>query len=163
MHGLDLSTNMVGIAQDYRREMEPAVKHRVQFYVEDGTAMDYPDGFYDVVYSRDAIMHIAEKEALYRKLIGTLKPGGKLMVSSYLRGDKVQPIRALGRILTVPIGRNIPRCSQITWPRGATSCGHGSSIQRCSTKSASQRSYKRYFTRRISCGRRWWLPTRPPS
>jgi len=91
VHGLDLSTNMVGIAQDYRREMEPAVKHRVQFYVEDGTAMDYPDAFYDVVYSRDAIMHIAEKEALYRKLIGTLKPGGKLMVSSYLRGDKEHP------------------------------------------------------------------------
>ena len=28
VHGVDLSTNMIGIAQDYRAEMEPAVKHR---------------------------------------------------------------------------------------------------------------------------------------
>jgi len=29
VHGVDLSSNMVGIAQDYRSEMEPQVKHRV--------------------------------------------------------------------------------------------------------------------------------------
>ena len=46
--------------------MEPAVKHRVQFYVEDATTMEYPEDFFDVVYSRDAIMHIAGKENLYR-------------------------------------------------------------------------------------------------
>merc|ERR1711936_878993 len=33
--GYAFSTNMIGIAQDYRNEMEAAVKHRVQFYVED--------------------------------------------------------------------------------------------------------------------------------
>ena len=50
MHGIDLATNMIAIANDYRAEMEPAVKHRVQFYVEDATTMDYPLNFYDVVY-----------------------------------------------------------------------------------------------------------------
>eukprot|EP00092_Neocalanus_flemingeri_P029537 GFUD01032079.1.p1 GENE.GFUD01032079.1~~GFUD01032079.1.p1 ORF type:complete len:287 (+),score=76.99 GFUD01032079.1:235-1095(+) len=91
VHGLDLCTNMVGIAQDYRMEMEPDVKHRVNFYVEDATVMEYPKDFFDVVYSRDAIMHIPGKEALYRKLVHTLKPRGKLMVSSYCRGDKEHP------------------------------------------------------------------------
>lgn len=28
VYGYDLSTNMIGIAQDYRNEMEAAVKHR---------------------------------------------------------------------------------------------------------------------------------------
>jgi hypothetical protein len=28
VHGVDLSTNMVAIAQDYRVDMEPQVKHR---------------------------------------------------------------------------------------------------------------------------------------
>ena len=50
VYGYDLSTNMIGIAQDYRNEMEAAVKHRVQFYVEDAMTMEYPDNFYDVVY-----------------------------------------------------------------------------------------------------------------
>ena len=30
--------------------MEPAVKHRVQFYIEDAMTMGYPDNFYDVIY-----------------------------------------------------------------------------------------------------------------
>ena len=50
MHGVDLATNMVELAQDYRAEMEPEVKHRVQFYLDDATTMAYPRSFYDVVY-----------------------------------------------------------------------------------------------------------------
>ena len=63
-----------------RSEMEPAVKHRVQFYIEDALTMDYPDNFYDVVYSRDTILHIADKKQLFGKFLKTLKPGGQLMI-----------------------------------------------------------------------------------
>jgi len=87
VHGIDLSTNMIGIANDYRAEMEPAVKHRVQFYIEDALTMDYPDNFYDVVYSRDTILHITDKKQLFGKFLKSLKPGGKLMISDYCRGN----------------------------------------------------------------------------
>ena len=50
VHGVDLASNMIAIAQDYRLEMEAEVKHRVQFYIEDATLMSYPKNFYDVVY-----------------------------------------------------------------------------------------------------------------
>ena len=50
VHGVDLASNMIAIAQDYRLEMEAEVKHRVQFYIEDATLMCYPKNFYDVVY-----------------------------------------------------------------------------------------------------------------
>ena len=46
--------------------MSAGVKHRCQFHVEDATTMDYPENFYDVVYSRDTILHIADKEALFK-------------------------------------------------------------------------------------------------
>jgi len=88
VHGVDLATNMIELAQDYRAEMEPEVKHRVQFYLDDATTMAYPRGFYDVVYSRDTILHIDEKEELFRKFLHTLKPGGKLMISDYCHGDQ---------------------------------------------------------------------------
>ena len=50
VHGVDLASNMIAIAQAYRAEMEAEVKHRVQFYIEDATNMSYPKDFYDVVY-----------------------------------------------------------------------------------------------------------------
>ena len=39
--------------------------------------------------SRDTILHIDDKEDLFRKFLYTLKPGGKLMISDYCHGDKV--------------------------------------------------------------------------
>jgi len=88
VHGLDLSTNMVDIANDYRSEMEPEVKHRVQFYIEDATAIEYPKEHYDVVYSRDAILHIKDKLNLFKKFLTTLKPGGKVLISDYNVGEQ---------------------------------------------------------------------------
>ena len=88
VNGVDLSKNMIDIAQDYRAKMEPRVKHRVQFHVEDATTMDYPENFYDVVYSRDTILHIADKEALFKLFFKTLKPGGVLFITDYCRGDQ---------------------------------------------------------------------------
>merc|ERR1711913_80213 len=61
VNGIDLSSNMIAIADDYRKEMEPAVKHRTQFYVEDALSMDYPDNFYDVVKSRDYDLHTVKE------------------------------------------------------------------------------------------------------
>jgi len=88
VHGVDLASNMIAIAQDYRAEMEAEVKHRVQFYIEDATNMSYPKDFYDVVYSRDTILHIDNKEELFKKFLYTLKPGGQLMISDYCHGDQ---------------------------------------------------------------------------
>jgi len=87
VHGVDLSTNMLGIAKEYREQSEPDVKHRVQFHMEDVTTMSYPDSFYDLVYSRDAIMHIEDKRALYKNFYNTLKPGGQLLVTDYCWGN----------------------------------------------------------------------------
>merc|ERR1712020_818515 len=55
VYGVDLSKNMIDIANELRESEPSGVKHRVQFYVEDATLMDYPPQFYDVVYSRDTI------------------------------------------------------------------------------------------------------------
>jgi cyclopropane fatty-acyl-phospholipid synthase-like methyltransferase len=67
VHGVDLSTNMLALAHEYRNAAEAGVKHRVQFHMEDATTMAYPRNFYDVVYSRDTILHI--QVGSYLKLI----------------------------------------------------------------------------------------------
>lgn len=87
VYGIDLSSNMISIAGDYRKTRSPAVRHRTQFYIEDATTMEYPEDFYDVVYSRDTILHIDDKLALFKKFYKTLKPGGILLISDYCQGE----------------------------------------------------------------------------
>ncbi|XP_043113002.1 phosphoethanolamine N-methyltransferase 3-like isoform X1 [Puntigrus tetrazona] len=83
--GMDLSSNMVEIA------MERAIKEKVplvQFEVSDATKRRFPDAAFDVVYSRDTILHIRDKPDLFRKFYSWLKPGGKLLISDYCCGEK---------------------------------------------------------------------------
>ncbi|XP_039510903.1 phosphoethanolamine methyltransferase isoform X3 [Pimephales promelas] len=83
--GMDLSSNMVEIA------MERAVTEKlplVQFEVSDATKRRFPDATFDVVYSRDTILHIRDKLDLFRKFYSWMKPGGKLLISDYCCGEK---------------------------------------------------------------------------
>ncbi|TRY80587.1 hypothetical protein TCAL_11633 [Tigriopus californicus] len=84
--GVDLSSNMLSIAEDHKLEMEPEVQERESFKKLDATKATFPDEHFDLMYSRDAIMHIAEKEKLYSNIFKWLKPGGQVLVSEYIHG-----------------------------------------------------------------------------
>merc|ERR1712018_372069 len=84
--GLDLSDNMLAVAYEHKATMEEKVQHLVSFRFLDATLAIFPENYFDVVYSRDAIMHIADKELLYSKVLNWLKPGGQLVVSEYIHG-----------------------------------------------------------------------------
>lgn len=72
--GIDLSTNMLAIANEHRATMNSEVQNLVTFRYLDATLAVFPQGSFDVIYSRDAIMHIFDKELLY----------GKILVMSYV-------------------------------------------------------------------------------
>ena len=55
----------------------------VSFSVEDATLVEFPEATFDVIYSRDTILHIADKLALFKQFCKWLKPGGTLMISDY--------------------------------------------------------------------------------
>ncbi|XP_048883463.1 phosphoethanolamine methyltransferase isoform X2 [Brienomyrus brachyistius] len=83
--GMDLSSNMIEIA------MERAVKENVplvQFELGDATKRSFPESSFDVIYSRDTILHISDKLDLFRKFYLWLKPGGKILVTDYCCGEK---------------------------------------------------------------------------
>jgi len=85
--GIDLSKNMLEIANDHKMSMEPKVQTLVNFCYMDATKVSFEPETFDVVYSRDAIMHIADKPQLYKNVLKWLKPGGKLLVSEYVHGQ----------------------------------------------------------------------------
>jgi phosphoethanolamine N-methyltransferase len=75
VHGLDLSHNMLSLANERLQEIDVASHVTFEFGdVLESTA----ESVYDVIYSRDAFLHIAEKERLFKTLLNVLKPGGLL-------------------------------------------------------------------------------------
>ncbi|KAK9067568.1 hypothetical protein SSX86_011679 [Deinandra increscens subsp. villosa] len=79
--GIDLSVNMISFAL----ERAIGLKCSVDFEVADCTKKSYPDNTFDVIYSRDTILHIQDKPALFRTFYKWLKPGGKVLISDYCR------------------------------------------------------------------------------
>ncbi|RHY81399.1 hypothetical protein DYB37_003339 [Aphanomyces astaci] len=88
--GIDLSTNMVHRALE-QSVADPTVD--AEFEVCDATTKEYPAGSFDVIYSRDTILHIQDKLGLFEKFYRWLKPGGRVLISDYCRGDQPQSDR----------------------------------------------------------------------
>ena len=81
--GVDLAPEMIAIAHERAREAN--VGDSVEFQIADIMTTDFDQPF-DIVWSRDALMHIHDKPALFKRLYDLLKPGGRLVVTDYARG-----------------------------------------------------------------------------
>src|SRR5215831_13257624 len=58
-----------------------------------GNALDLPfeDGTFDVVWSQNAAMNIADRDQLYSEMRRVLKPGGRLALQEVAAGEGGQP------------------------------------------------------------------------
>ncbi|CAL8468305.1 g7845 [Coccomyxa elongata] len=83
VHGVDLSVNMVTTALE--RTVASVNGQKVSFEIADITTCEMAKESYDVVYSRDTILHIHDKPALFQRFMDVLKPGGRLLISDYCR------------------------------------------------------------------------------
>lgn len=88
VRGVDLSTNMITIALENQAKQEEEVKKKICFEITDITKAIFPDESFDVIYSRDTLLHIGDKETLFANFFKWLRPGGKLLISDYCRGDQ---------------------------------------------------------------------------
>jgi len=85
VRGIDLSNNMIEIAQQKHADYG---YQNVVFEVADATLLDYPENSFDLVYSRDTILHISDKRALFANFYKWLKPGGKVFITDYCAGPR---------------------------------------------------------------------------
>jgi phosphoethanolamine N-methyltransferase len=81
--GVDLAAEMVQIAQERRRQS--GTPESVTFRLADILTAPFEDRF-DIIWSRDALMHIPDKPRLFARLHELLVPGGKLVITDYARG-----------------------------------------------------------------------------
>lgn len=83
VHGVDLSRNMMEVANDHLAK-RPHLKDQVTFEILDATnAPGIKENTYDLVYTRDALLHIQDKDKLFENIYKWLKPGGKVLFTDY--------------------------------------------------------------------------------
>lgn len=86
--GIDLSANMLKVAADRATEAHASgEKIDVEFKELDATTANFEDESFDVIYSRDTILHIEDKMDMFRKCYRWLRPGGRILISDYCRGN----------------------------------------------------------------------------
>lgn len=85
VYGIDLSVNMILTALE--RAAAAGNGDKVSFEVSDATKRDFPDGTFDVVISRDTLLHIGNKPAIFKRLFDVLRPGGRLLLTDYCKAS----------------------------------------------------------------------------
>src|SRR5262249_31407111 len=81
--GIDLAEEIVAIALE--RPAPLGMRDLVTFVLADVLDTTFTEPF-DIVWSRDALMHIPDKPKLFSRLFALMAPGGRLVITDYARG-----------------------------------------------------------------------------
>eukprot|EP00920_Eleutheroschizon_duboscqi_P000884 GHVT01002257.1.p1 GENE.GHVT01002257.1~~GHVT01002257.1.p1 ORF type:complete len:349 (-),score=10.58 GHVT01002257.1:305-1351(-) len=68
------------------------VSKLLSFQVQDAVTMEYPDNSFDLIMTRDTILHLsrAEKKLVYTRCYKMLKPGGYMIITDYCCGESIR-------------------------------------------------------------------------
>ncbi|HLY58501.1 MAG TPA: methyltransferase domain-containing protein [Stellaceae bacterium] len=82
--GIDIEPDLVAEATD--RIAAAGLAGRVHFRCVTPGPLPFPDGSFDVVFSKDAVVQIPDKKAVFAEACRVLRPGGRFIASDWLRG-----------------------------------------------------------------------------
>jgi ubiquinone/menaquinone biosynthesis C-methylase UbiE len=87
--GVDLTAEFVRVAEMLTRLI--GLVGRVDYRQGDALDLPFPDESFDVVWSQNAAMNIADRDRLYREMHRVLKRGGKLALQEVAAGSGGPP------------------------------------------------------------------------
>jgi phosphoethanolamine N-methyltransferase len=77
------------------------VADRLTFALVEPGPLPFPDESFDIVFSKDALIHIADKRALYADVFRVLKTGGRFAASDWLKGARADDDPAFAEYLSI--------------------------------------------------------------
>lgn len=80
--GIDVEEQLVEAAR--ARVAARGLDARVRFALVAPGPLPFPDARFDVVFSKDAMVHIPDKAALYAEVLRVLVPGGRFVAADWL-------------------------------------------------------------------------------
>ncbi len=98
------------------------VSDKITFQQVDPGPLPYDDGTFDLVISKDSIIHIADKHALAGDVSRVLKPGGVFAASDWLAGYEGEPTPEMAAYVAAE-GLDFGLASAGTYENALTSAG----------------------------------------
>ena len=86
MTGVDVEQELVDIAQ--RSAAEAGLADQLTFLCVEPGPLPFDDDSFDVVFSKDSMIHIADKEALFADIYRVLRPGGRVAACDWMSGSE---------------------------------------------------------------------------
>jgi len=83
--GIDVEKRLVDIATS--RVQKLSMEDRIRYQLVEPGPLPFAAESFDVVFSKDAIIHVRNKEHLYSEIFRVLRPEGRLFVSDWLGGE----------------------------------------------------------------------------
>lgn len=86
--GIDVEPRLIEEARALvRRE---GLESRIRFDLVEPGPLPYADESFDLVFSKDAMVHIPDKAALYAEVMRVLKPGGFFIAADWLWAERAE-------------------------------------------------------------------------
>jgi len=83
------------IAASRARAAEAGLSDRMTFVQGTPGPLPFDDGAFDIVFSKDALIHVADKEGLFAEVYRVLAPGGVFAASDWLTSHDGPPSAAM--------------------------------------------------------------------
>jgi phosphoethanolamine N-methyltransferase len=87
--GIDVEAPV--LEQARRRTRDDDLAERVEFVQVEPGPFPFADGEFDIVFSKDSMIHIPDKEALFADVMRILAPGGWLVASDWMIAHDAEP------------------------------------------------------------------------
>ncbi|PBC06131.1 class I SAM-dependent methyltransferase [Mesorhizobium sp. WSM3860] len=87
--GFDVERPVIETAR--RRAITQKLEDRVSFVQAPPGPLPFADASFDVVFSKDALLHVRDKDALFAEIFRVLKPGGVFAASNWMISHDGEP------------------------------------------------------------------------
>jgi SAM-dependent methyltransferase len=83
--GIDIEPQLIEICN--QRITDAELEHKAEVRLVEPGPLDFADNSFDLIFSKDSLVHIPDKAAIFEEIFRVLKPGGIFAASDWLVSD----------------------------------------------------------------------------